>query len=158
MNKKSRRNVLKGLSVGGTSIAVTSWHKPVVQSVILPAHAQTSCLFCVTISITGASGGAGGGGGFKIRDPNRGCEIIAEDRHDGQSGTGDTFCVPLAAPGAYGLFLTGGGDTDTFATVIADCCGTNQFLGPTEGASVFFNLLVAPAGCAFANPTVCPPT
>ncbi len=38
MNKKTRRNVLKGLVVS-TPVA---WTKPVVDSVVLPSHAQTS--------------------------------------------------------------------------------------------------------------------
>jgi hypothetical protein len=39
MNKKSRRNVLKGLAVG----VPATWAKPVVDSVVLPAHANVSC-------------------------------------------------------------------------------------------------------------------
>ncbi len=41
MNK--RRNLLKGLSVIGTTGAVKYWETPVVKSVILPAHAQATC-------------------------------------------------------------------------------------------------------------------
>lgn len=39
-NNKGRRKALSGMIVGGA--AVTLWHKPVVNSVMLPAHAQTS--------------------------------------------------------------------------------------------------------------------
>ena len=39
----SRRDALKKtVTVGGVSIALASWTKPVVESVILPAHAQTT--------------------------------------------------------------------------------------------------------------------
>ena len=43
-NKKSRRNILKKLAVGGIAGAAlpTQWSRPVVDSVMLPAHAQTS--------------------------------------------------------------------------------------------------------------------
>lgn len=39
MNKKSRRIVLKGFAIGAPAV----WAKPIVDSVVLPAHAQTSC-------------------------------------------------------------------------------------------------------------------
>ncbi len=39
MKKQSRRNILKGLAVGTPAV----WAKPVVDSVVLPAHAATSC-------------------------------------------------------------------------------------------------------------------
>ncbi len=38
MNKKTRRNLIKGLAVAAPVV----WVKPVVDSVVLPAHAQTS--------------------------------------------------------------------------------------------------------------------
>ena len=40
MNKKSRRNVLKGLAVGAPLV----WVKPAVNSIVLPAHARSSCV------------------------------------------------------------------------------------------------------------------
>ena len=38
----SRRDVIKGVTIGGTAFAVTKWSKPVMDAVILPAHAATS--------------------------------------------------------------------------------------------------------------------
>ncbi len=38
MNKKSRRNILKGLAVGAPAV----WAKPVVDSIVLPAHGATT--------------------------------------------------------------------------------------------------------------------
>jgi hypothetical protein len=38
MNEKSRRNILKGLAVGTPMV----WAKPVVESVMLPAHAEST--------------------------------------------------------------------------------------------------------------------
>ncbi|MDZ7842622.1 MAG: twin-arginine translocation signal domain-containing protein [Gammaproteobacteria bacterium] len=38
----TRRRVLKGVALGGGAVTVSHWSKPVVQSVILPAHAETS--------------------------------------------------------------------------------------------------------------------
>ncbi len=37
---RKRQQIIKTLAVGG--LAVTAWHKPVVSSIVLPAHAQTS--------------------------------------------------------------------------------------------------------------------
>ena len=40
---EERRDILKKtLTVGGVTVAFTSWKKPQVESVILPAHAQTT--------------------------------------------------------------------------------------------------------------------
>ncbi len=39
-NLKKRQQIIKSLAVGG--VAITAWHQPIVNSVILPAHAQTS--------------------------------------------------------------------------------------------------------------------
>ena len=43
-DKKSeqRRNVVKGITIVGTGVTLSKWSKPVVESVLLPAHAQTS--------------------------------------------------------------------------------------------------------------------
>jgi hypothetical protein len=38
----TRRDVIKGVSVAGGAVVVTKWAKPVVDSVILPAHAQAT--------------------------------------------------------------------------------------------------------------------
>ena len=39
---KNKRNALKILTLGGTATIVNQWAKPVISSVVLPAHAQTS--------------------------------------------------------------------------------------------------------------------
>ena len=47
MKDQSRRNLLRALSVGGVASAAnlpTSWSRPVVESVVLPAHAQTTAV------------------------------------------------------------------------------------------------------------------
>jgi fluoride ion exporter CrcB/FEX len=42
-SSSKRRNVLKKtLTVGGITAAFTTWKTPMVESVILPAHAQTT--------------------------------------------------------------------------------------------------------------------
>ena len=58
MNKKSRRNVLKGLAVGAPIV----WAKPVVDSVLLPAHALSSC------DLSGCFLNSHGDGSYRIID------------------------------------------------------------------------------------------
>ena len=50
---KDRRELLKGLAVGSV------WATPVVSSVVLPVHAETTTTTCVTLSITFDYGGGG---------------------------------------------------------------------------------------------------
>ncbi len=38
--EKSKRSFIKNSVVGGVATAI--WHKPIVNAVVLPAHAQTS--------------------------------------------------------------------------------------------------------------------
>lgn len=37
-----RRGIVKGVALGVGGLTLTHWSKPVVQNVVLPAHAQTS--------------------------------------------------------------------------------------------------------------------
>lgn len=39
---ESRRGIVKGVALGVGGLTLTHWSKPVVQNVVLPAHAQTS--------------------------------------------------------------------------------------------------------------------
>ena len=53
-SENSRRKALKALTLGTGAVMASQWSKPVVESVILPAHAQTSLLIA-------AGGGSGSG-------------------------------------------------------------------------------------------------
>lgn len=47
---RSRRRLLRAIGGGGLTLGVvvaSKWHEPVVKSVVLPAHAQTSGVGCV---------------------------------------------------------------------------------------------------------------
>jgi hypothetical protein len=48
----SRRAALRGIALGGGALVITQWKKPVVDAIVMPAHAQ--------VSVFSASGGAGG--------------------------------------------------------------------------------------------------
>ena len=138
MYKETRRNLIKGLAVG----APVAWAKPVVDSVVLPAHAETSCQICFTITVTGTDGtGDDGGGGFEIFDPNVGCSVIREDRYDGDAGTQETICVSLPA-GEYGLLMTAGSADGALASISVQCCSASETLGPTDGDSSSYDLVI----------------
>ncbi len=49
----SRRKVLSGLVLGGAALTSGHWSKPVINAVVLPAHAQTSTAMCVTDQTVG---------------------------------------------------------------------------------------------------------
>ena len=38
----ARRDVVKGIAVGVGGVSVSQWSKPIVETVVLPAHAQTT--------------------------------------------------------------------------------------------------------------------
>ncbi len=40
--RDKRRSVVKGITIAGTGVTLSHWTKPVVESIVLPAHAQTS--------------------------------------------------------------------------------------------------------------------
>lgn len=54
-----RRNVVKGITIGAGGITLSQWTKPVVETIVLPAHAQTT----TGAAVLGA--GLFGGGFFK---------------------------------------------------------------------------------------------
>jgi hypothetical protein len=57
---EARRGVVKGMALGLGGITLTQWSKPVVESVILPAHAQTTGPVTRGRVITGTSAGGTG--------------------------------------------------------------------------------------------------
>ena len=38
----SRREILRGVTIGGVLLSVDKWSRPVIESVSIPAHAQSS--------------------------------------------------------------------------------------------------------------------
>lgn len=53
--ENDRRRLLKALTLGGGAVTITklpaTWSKPVLESVMLPAHAQTSGVCSVVVSL-----------------------------------------------------------------------------------------------------------
>ena len=55
MKKNDRRKALKALAVGG-AVLPTQWAKPVVDSVVLPAHATLTTITCIFDGVTTDTG------------------------------------------------------------------------------------------------------
>jgi hypothetical protein len=80
---KSRRKLLKSIAIGGGAIAVAktlpeSWTKPVIDSVMLPAHGQASITTYFGLSV----GGTGFGGLSPPDDGIHGCIVVTGDEAD----------------------------------------------------------------------------
>jgi hypothetical protein len=143
--KFSRRKLLKSIAAGGgITVAAKSlpgkWTKPVVQSVVLPAHAATSpvsdvCLIRLVVNMS-AEGSAEFTGFY-------GYSLTDEDFNSIES---DLFSdVPLPVnieidfelpPGIYFLSLTGLIDANTGTGSIelrAECCSEDFVADETSG-------------------------
>ena len=142
-SSESRRKLLKSIAAGsGTVIAgkslPKSWSKPVVDSVLLPAHAQTSPApppeTCSTIKVTfsfTATGIDNGGVGYDIYPAGGGVSI---------DGDGVAFNVPndvvnityshTYAPGQYLVYAAVGGSPGsgsiTGTGTVACCTGDSE--------------------------------
>lgn len=53
-----RRRLVKGAALGVSGITLTHWSRPVVESVVLPAHAQTTGPSSPQAQVTGAGAGS----------------------------------------------------------------------------------------------------
>jgi hypothetical protein len=124
---QSRRDALKklGIATGVGAAATTEWAKPVVNSIIVPAHAQTT---------SGSSGGGGGGTGV-------GLPIPAGTYTIGGFGGQYSFTIPSNVTGANDVTLTdvGGGTWWTTPATKVDivllAAGQPSGTGPTTGGT-----------------------
>jgi hypothetical protein len=85
--KHDRRQLLKIFTIGGVATALvlpTRWTKPLVKSVIVPAHAQAS---------PGGGGGGGGGGGDGGEEPTT---TPGPTTTDGEGDPGPTTPAPTS--------------------------------------------------------------
>ena len=118
MSGDCRRKVLKAVTVGAPVI----WAKPVVDSIVLPTHAKTTCTVCVTITIVSGASGAGSAN-FGFLEFECGDQVFnGVLATDSPNGTEDTFCMTLDV-GSYTFqfFNTTGG---TIVDVELECCGS----------------------------------
>ncbi len=168
MNKKSRRNILKGLAVG----IPTSWAKPIVDSVVLPAHAMTSCFPFTDISCGQTISGTTTGGttanapencgepldrapGLWYRIIGTGCNITFETcsntNFDSVIGvfSGNAPCRPSELVCEDGSDIDSCGEGDE-QIIIATQDGVSYFVYVTgfDGGEGNFDLLVTCSICA----------
>ncbi len=110
--KDQRRKLLKALSLGGAAAATqlpAKWTKPIVESVSLPAHAQTTdpCTIQVVFRMTVAGGS--GSGGFVVYDESR-C-YAPYDPWEGDAPFDRTFEIHLPRGSTY--YFAGGGEASS---------------------------------------------
>jgi len=117
MSDTSRRKLLKSIATGSGAIVAgkslpESWAKPVVDSVMLPVHAQTSEDEPVLYAI----GDTGPCGGIVFYISNGGLNGLESSTVD-QGGTVQWGCMGTAIPNARGLAI-GDGAANTAAILI----------------------------------------
>ena len=109
---KKRQQIIKTLAVGG--LAVTAWHKPIINSVILPAHAQTT-----------GSGGSSSGDGVQTKRVN-GYTVTGPYVNGLRHGD-----FTISAPGGFVTFegrYTAGARTGTWTVTARQRDGSIQFI------------------------------
>lgn len=135
----TRRRLLGAVTAGGT-VAVATWHRPVIDSVLLPAHAQTTGSGAgaggagsSTGGETGSSGGSGGGAGSEDS-----CNAITVSAN-ADAASGLTASSTGSEPGTEVTFYVVlydslGGITDSFFVITtSDGSGnTSIALSPTD--------------------------
>ena len=128
------------LAVGGPML----WIKPTVTSVVVPAHAQTSCQLCLTIAVTGPSNGTAE---LQYHIFNQdGCVLVAENTDGGLPGYEATDCIALE-PGTYSIFVNGSGNLGSEVGVTAECCDASEVFGPDGGFVTEGEIVVVDGGC-----------
>lgn len=109
MSNKLRRNVLKSVAVGSAVVSGQAlqgkWMKPVVESVVLPAHAQTSV-------ISSPTSFAGAVSVVQIPDNNSNplIDLFIEEANAGEEDMGfilDLACIKVDGPGSVSVNATG---------------------------------------------------
>ena len=134
---KSKRNLAKALGVAGAG--VVAWKKPVVDTVSIPAHAQTTCGdLQITWIVTTPNSSREGSAGYTIWAVD--AEGFEPCDSDGEGGefTGEfsyTQALGPLPPGDYevcagsGVSSGGGGAS---GTTTVSCCDSEVILGSFE--------------------------
>lgn len=118
MSNESRRKLLKSIAAGSGAVVAgkslpESWSRPLVDSVMLPAHAQTSC---TTDTITATS---------LDSDNDFARYVIIIDSSDNIlascGGVGETVTASGLAPGNYRVLADSEGTESHIITVATGC-------------------------------------
>ena len=130
-NNNNRRKLIAVSSIIGSSalIGQTKWSKPIIESVLLPAHAQTSCADNQSLS-----GPIGGSARALLSAPNAGTITICAEDLGAASGT-------FANPGLISESVVN--------YSFAGCTGTATLNGQVSGGTAsgtFTYTLTCPSG------------
>ena len=137
----SRRKLLKSIAAGSGAIVAgkslpQSWSRPVVDSVMLPAHAQTSqiCTIDITweITVTGGSLISPSSYGYRILNHPGGWNEVPPLEVDMSSSVNRTESITLApgqyrvSAGATAYIADSSGVTANGRTTLSCCSATTQ--------------------------------
>lgn len=126
MNNETRRKTLKTLALAAPAV----WSKPVLNTVLLPAHAQTSmCSLCLTVHVTGSGGEALGRLGWDLLNQD-GCARVDTEGNEGPPGFSQTWCNDLE-PGTYSLFTSLIAQNGAISSMSIGCCDAEEPFGTT---------------------------
>ena len=132
---ENRRKLLKSIAAGSGAVIAgkslpESWSKPVVDSVILPVHAQTSpCTPClVAATYCAGSGNGTGGGSIDIAVSING--TVSVD-HSGFAVSPQTDSVDPCAGGAFSVTANSSG-TGTITVSGTIPCGATSSIAIVE--------------------------
>lgn len=133
MSDHSRRKLFKSVVIGSGIIVAgkslpESWTRPVVNSVVLPAHAATSCLSCLDVTSYCEGQGPSGNrvdvaadGTITVTHQDGNLTSSASDTVDMCNGGG--FSVSLASSGNNPVLISGNipcGVTDSITVTVDD--------------------------------------
>ena len=153
-SNKSRRKLLKSIAAGSGAVIAgkslpESWSKPVVDSVMLPAHAQTSPSPCTPCLVAATYCGGGGSGSIDMDVAIDGTVTVT---HSAMTNSSQTDTVDPCTGGAFSV--SGPNSGNEIITVSGTIpCGTatlitvTQINTPPTGAPTTITVDLTTANC-----------
>lgn len=131
-SNKSRRKLLKSIAAGSGAVIAgkslpESWSKPVVDSVLLPVHAQTSPSPCTPCLVAATYCVGGGNGSIEMAVAANGTVTVTYSAFDSSP---QTDIVDPCAGGAFSVSDTSGNNTVTISGTVP--CGDVQSIDIIE--------------------------
>jgi len=139
----SRRKLLKSIAAGSGAVVAgkslpESWTKPVINSIVLPAHAATTSQSLCEIHID-VSAAAGHDLVFWVcpeggSSPDADCIADEESYGDGPYSFSQSYAAP---PGVYDIYFSGSSDGTLSASI--GCCDETPVSGNSIGVGFWFS-------------------
>lgn len=133
-NDTARRKILLGLGggvVGATQLPKT-WSKPIINSVLLPAHAQTSlCTIDINFVVNAPGGSLDGSYNYTLSIfPSN--ELVEEISVPYTNSLNDSYSI-IVAPGQYvidtGSGAANNGNSPASGLITISCCSASEDFG-----------------------------